>query len=274
MSDPGLQRLFAPLPAASAAGLQTPTDSGSRATRRLASPPSPASFRAEWQPLPHHAAFEGVLNGGIIGTLLDCHANWTAAMRLMHDRDLPGPPGCVTADYAIRLRRPTPVDRPVQLRPGRSRRGRPGRRRPRTVIRWHHHRHMPRHVRRRRSRPPGVRALVEEPHVRQVLPFEAGAEGVSRSGRGRAQPDGRHRHRPPDRRQARGDAARAGTAHRVGGVHARAGGQRGPRHQREEPRPSSTSSRSTRRSTRRPLSLSPRWPSSRRRPSAAPRTTS
>ena len=73
-------------------------------------------LRADWQPLPHHAAFDNVLNGGIIGTLLDCHANWTAAMRLMRDRGLDGPPGCVTADYAIRLRRPTPVDRPVQLR--------------------------------------------------------------------------------------------------------------------------------------------------------------
>ena len=53
---------------------------------------------------------------GVIGTLLDCHANWTAAMRLMRERGLAGPPGCVTADYAIRLRRPTPVDRPVHLR--------------------------------------------------------------------------------------------------------------------------------------------------------------
>ena len=34
----------------------------------------------------------------------------------MRERDLPGPPGCVTADYAVRLRRPTPVDQPVQLR--------------------------------------------------------------------------------------------------------------------------------------------------------------
>jgi acyl-coenzyme A thioesterase PaaI-like protein len=73
-------------------------------------------LRAEWQPLPHHAAFDNVLNGGIIGTLLDCHANWTAAMRLMRGRGLEGPPGCVTADYAIRLQRPTPVDRPVELR--------------------------------------------------------------------------------------------------------------------------------------------------------------
>jgi acyl-coenzyme A thioesterase PaaI-like protein len=76
----------------------------------------PGELRAEWQPLPHHAAFDGVLNGGIIGTLLDCHANWTAAMHLMRDRGLAGPPGCVTAEYTIRLRRPTPVDRPVRLR--------------------------------------------------------------------------------------------------------------------------------------------------------------
>ena len=76
----------------------------------------PGELVADWQPLPHHAAFENVLNGGIIGALLDCHANWTAAMHLMRERDLPGPPGCVTADYAIRLRRPTPVDRPVHLR--------------------------------------------------------------------------------------------------------------------------------------------------------------
>ena len=39
----------------------------------------PGELVAEWRPLPHHLAFEGVLNGGIIGTLLDCHANWTAA---------------------------------------------------------------------------------------------------------------------------------------------------------------------------------------------------
>ena len=30
-------------------------------------------------PEPHHLAFEGVLNGGICGALLDCHSNWTAA---------------------------------------------------------------------------------------------------------------------------------------------------------------------------------------------------
>jgi len=77
---------------------------------------TPGELVADWQPLPHHAAFDGVLNGGIIGTLLDCHANWTAAMQLMRERGLDRPPGCVTADYAIRLRRPTPTDAPVRLR--------------------------------------------------------------------------------------------------------------------------------------------------------------
>jgi acyl-coenzyme A thioesterase PaaI-like protein len=79
-------------------------------------PAEPGELRADWQPLPHHLAFDGVLNGGIIGTLLDCHGNWTAAMNLMRERGLDRPPGCVTADYAIRLRRPTPTDQPVHLR--------------------------------------------------------------------------------------------------------------------------------------------------------------
>jgi acyl-coenzyme A thioesterase PaaI-like protein len=71
---------------------------------------------ADWAPQRHHAAFEGVLNGGIIGTLLDCHANWTAAIHLMRAGGGDAPPSCVTAEYAIRLLRPTPMDRPIQLR--------------------------------------------------------------------------------------------------------------------------------------------------------------
>ncbi len=71
---------------------------------------------ADWTPEPHHAAFEGVLNGGVIGTLLDCHSNWTAAIHLMRARGEDAPPSCVTADYAIRLLRPTPMDGRVQLR--------------------------------------------------------------------------------------------------------------------------------------------------------------
>jgi acyl-coenzyme A thioesterase PaaI-like protein len=71
---------------------------------------------AVWQARPEHEAFDGVLNGGIIGTLLDCHANWTAAIHFMHERDADRPPGCVTAEYAVRLSRPTPSVAPVVLR--------------------------------------------------------------------------------------------------------------------------------------------------------------
>ncbi len=71
---------------------------------------------AEWQPQPHHQAFPGALNGGIIGTLLDCHCNWAAAYALMQGRGLDHPPATVTAEYTIRMLRPTPVDAPVRLR--------------------------------------------------------------------------------------------------------------------------------------------------------------
>lgn len=71
---------------------------------------------AEWMPGPNHEAFPGVLNGGIIGTLMDCHSNWTAAYHLMRQRLADKPPTTVTADYSIRLLRPTPTDGPVRLR--------------------------------------------------------------------------------------------------------------------------------------------------------------
>lgn len=70
---------------------------------------------ATWQPEKHHEAFPGMLNGGIIGSLLDCHCNWTAAWHLMKRAALERPPCTVTADYAIKLLRPTPTDGEVEL---------------------------------------------------------------------------------------------------------------------------------------------------------------
>jgi acyl-coenzyme A thioesterase PaaI-like protein len=70
---------------------------------------------AEWTPQPKYEAFPGVLNGGIIGTLLDCHCNWTAAWHLMNKAGADHPPCTVTADYAIKLLRPTPTAGPVLL---------------------------------------------------------------------------------------------------------------------------------------------------------------
>jgi acyl-coenzyme A thioesterase PaaI-like protein len=83
---------------------------------RIRSFPDGDEVVAEWTPEPHHEAFPGVLNGGIIGSLLDCHLNWTAAWHLMQRDGVATPPCTVTADYAIKLLRPTPTDGPVQLR--------------------------------------------------------------------------------------------------------------------------------------------------------------
>jgi len=64
---------------------------------------------ARWRPEPHHQAFPGVLNGGIVGALLDCHSNWAATMALMRAQGLDRPPCTVTSDFAVTLKRPTPL---------------------------------------------------------------------------------------------------------------------------------------------------------------------
>ena len=70
---------------------------------------------AEWQPGAEHEAFDGFVNGGIIGTLIDCHSNWTAIAALLERSGANEAPSTVTAEYAVRFRRPTPSDRPLRL---------------------------------------------------------------------------------------------------------------------------------------------------------------
>ena len=70
---------------------------------------------AEWSPEPHHQAFDGILNGGICGALLDCHSNWAATMHLMHEQHADAPPCTVTADFHVTLKRPTPIDALLHL---------------------------------------------------------------------------------------------------------------------------------------------------------------
>jgi acyl-coenzyme A thioesterase PaaI-like protein len=69
-----------------------------------------------FRPAPHHLAFPGVLNGGICGALLDCHSNWTAAWHLMRKAGAATPPCTVTAEFAVKLRRPTPLDAELTVR--------------------------------------------------------------------------------------------------------------------------------------------------------------
>ena len=50
-----------------------------------------------------------MLSGGILGVLLDCHSNWCAATTLLKQGRTELPP-TVTAEFHVKLRRPTPLE--------------------------------------------------------------------------------------------------------------------------------------------------------------------
>ena len=109
MSEICLQELHAPRSLCFGCG------PGNAEGLRLKSFPRNGEVVALWQPAEKHQAFPGMLNGGIIGALLDCHSNWTAAWHLLQQGGLSHPPCTVTAEYAVKLLRPTPLDAPVEL---------------------------------------------------------------------------------------------------------------------------------------------------------------
>ena len=83
---------------------------------RIKSFPEGDELVAEWKPQPHHVAFDGIVNGGICGALLDCHSNWAAAYHLMRRDGEATPPCTVTADFHVVLKRPTPLDALLHLK--------------------------------------------------------------------------------------------------------------------------------------------------------------
>jgi len=82
---------------------------------RIKSRPEGDDVVCDWTPEPWHEAFPGVLNGGIVGVLFDCHSNWTATFHLMGRAGQETPPCTVTAEFHVRLRRPTPSSGPVRV---------------------------------------------------------------------------------------------------------------------------------------------------------------
>ncbi len=109
MSESSLQDLYSPGGLCFGCGPANPRG------LRLKSFAQGTAVVAAWQPETHHEAFPDMLNGGIIGTLLDCHCNWTAAWHLLTRDQLVQPPCTVTSEYAIKLLRPTPTASPVEL---------------------------------------------------------------------------------------------------------------------------------------------------------------
>lgn len=63
-----------------------------------------------------YCAFPGIINGGIISALFDCHGNWTAAMTLMDKGCLPKPPLTLTYEMLITYEEPTPPNEELIVR--------------------------------------------------------------------------------------------------------------------------------------------------------------
>ena len=66
-----------------------------------------------------HQAFRGVVNGGIVGALFDCHLNWTAASVIHRQQPKEEFPSTVTSEISVKFKRPTPwgVDLLIKARP-------------------------------------------------------------------------------------------------------------------------------------------------------------
>jgi acyl-coenzyme A thioesterase PaaI-like protein len=69
-----------------------------------------------FNPEQHHQAFPGVVNGGILGALLDCHSNWCAATAIMTSKGWDRAEPTVTADFHVKLKRPTPYPAELTVR--------------------------------------------------------------------------------------------------------------------------------------------------------------
>ena len=101
-----LQALYGPHSICFGCGPQNPQG------LRLQSYPEGEHCVCRYQASPHHQAFPGVLNGGFLGCLFDCHSNWTAAWA-WHQKNGGAFPSTVTAEFQVKLKRPTPY--PSQL---------------------------------------------------------------------------------------------------------------------------------------------------------------
>lgn len=114
MSEPSVQERYAP--GNRCFGCGPANEKGLRIRSFPVEDSGADGLRCTWTPESHHEAFENILNGGIIGTLLDCHGNWTACWHIMRRDGLDEPPCTVTYDFHVTMKKPTPTDRPVELR--------------------------------------------------------------------------------------------------------------------------------------------------------------
>ena len=73
-----------------------------------------------WKAKPHHRGLTGLLNGGIIAALIDCHSFWTGLAALCQREGISfgkgEPMKMVTGTMTITYLAPIPVDAEIELR--------------------------------------------------------------------------------------------------------------------------------------------------------------
>ncbi|MDY6854174.1 MAG: PaaI family thioesterase [Thermodesulfobacteriota bacterium] len=74
----------------------------------------------KWQPKEYHTAAPGILYGGIIASLIDCHSVWAAVVDAYRaeSREINSDPPIfyVTGSLNVKYLRPTPMNGPVVLK--------------------------------------------------------------------------------------------------------------------------------------------------------------
>jgi len=104
MTERSLQETYAPH--ARCFGCGPANDKG---LRIRSFPAADGHVTCDITPQKHHEAFDNVVNGGIIGTIIDCHMNWTAVHHFITTQNLDHAPACVTAEFKVVFKRPTPL---------------------------------------------------------------------------------------------------------------------------------------------------------------------
>jgi acyl-coenzyme A thioesterase PaaI-like protein len=82
---------------------------------QLKSYPEGEQLVARWTAEPYHQGPPGVVQGAILAIPMDCHATWAAMVAFARHVGAEEPVPAVTAEYRMRLRRPTPTGRDVLL---------------------------------------------------------------------------------------------------------------------------------------------------------------
>ena len=72
-----------------------------------------------WRPPPHHIGHPGVVYGGTIASIVDCHSIWTALANYCRDTGTDiaaAPPPFVTAKLTVDYDKPARIDAELELR--------------------------------------------------------------------------------------------------------------------------------------------------------------